>query len=184
MFSKARLRRHGRGQFSREDGVALVEFALVLPFLLVIIFGMVDLGKAVSYWNDETHLANQASRYAAVNSCSACGGSTINSYILTQAETQELANNANVTIGFTDASGKLPGDTGYNSSNPPATANHCVGDPVRVRITYTYNLLSFVSNAIHLASVPINAESTMRLEKDYAGSGDKYTAVDASTASC
>ena len=37
-----------------------MEFALVLPFLLLIIFAMVDMGKAISYWNDQTHLANEA----------------------------------------------------------------------------------------------------------------------------
>jgi hypothetical protein len=28
---------------------------------------MVDFGKAFNYWNDETHLANEAVRYAVVN---------------------------------------------------------------------------------------------------------------------
>ena len=56
------LWRRGRGRFASERGVALIEFALVLPFLLLVVFGMVDLGKAVNYWNDETHLANQAAR--------------------------------------------------------------------------------------------------------------------------
>ena len=46
-----------------ERGVALVEFALVLPLLLVLLLGMIDVGKAVNYWNDETHLANEAARF-------------------------------------------------------------------------------------------------------------------------
>src|SRR6266568_9622524 len=50
-----------------ERGVALVEFALVLPLILVLLFGMIDFGKAFNYWNDETHLANEAARYAVVN---------------------------------------------------------------------------------------------------------------------
>ena len=51
-----------------ERGVALIEFALVLPLLLVLLLGMIDAGKAFNYWNDETHLANEAARYAVVNS--------------------------------------------------------------------------------------------------------------------
>ena len=50
-----------------ERGVALVEFALVLPLILLLLFGMIDFGKAFNYWNDETHLANEAARYAVVN---------------------------------------------------------------------------------------------------------------------
>src|SRR5919198_5794629 len=80
-----------RGLCADERGVALVEFALVLPLLLVLVLGMVDLGKAVNYWNDETHLANEATRYAAVNKCSPCGGQKINDWIKTQADTDELA---------------------------------------------------------------------------------------------
>src|SRR3954466_13202404 len=50
-----------------ERGAALVEFVLVLPLVLLLLFGMVDFGKAFNYWNDETHLANEAARYAVVN---------------------------------------------------------------------------------------------------------------------
>ena len=50
-----------------EAGVALVEFALVLPLLLLLLFGMLDFGKAFNYWIDETHLANEGARWAGVN---------------------------------------------------------------------------------------------------------------------
>src|SRR5438094_2766696 len=50
-----------------ERGAALIEFVLVLPLVLLILFGMIDFGKAFTYWNDETHLANEAARYAVVN---------------------------------------------------------------------------------------------------------------------
>ncbi len=46
MSSVARRRRHGRGQLVREEGVALIEFALVLPLLLLLVVGIVDFGKA------------------------------------------------------------------------------------------------------------------------------------------
>src|SRR6266536_3564927 len=93
MSPVARLRRYGRGHLVREDGVALIEFALVLPLLLLLVLGVIDFGKAFNYKNDETHLANQAARYAAVNSCSACAGATpptINTWTPTQAAASEL----------------------------------------------------------------------------------------------
>jgi Flp pilus assembly protein TadG len=163
------LRRRARGLFESARGVALIEFALVLPFLLLIVFGMIDLGKAVSYWNDETHLANQTARYAAVNSCAACGGQTINDYNKSQAETKELADNATLTIAFADTAGKFPGETGYNPSSLPPK-NHCVGQSVRVVVSYDYNLLSFVSDRIHwIGPIHIRASSTQRLEKNWSG---------------
>jgi Flp pilus assembly protein TadG len=50
-----------------ERGGALVEFALVLPVLLVILFGIAQFGLALNSANDETHLANELARYATVN---------------------------------------------------------------------------------------------------------------------
>ena len=46
-----------------ESGAALVEFALVLPLLLLLLFGLLDFGKAFNYWIDETHLANAGARF-------------------------------------------------------------------------------------------------------------------------
>src|SRR5215210_4185151 len=50
-----------------ESGAVLIEFVLLLPLLLVLLFGMLDFGKAYNYWIDETHLANEGARFAAVN---------------------------------------------------------------------------------------------------------------------
>jgi Flp pilus assembly protein TadG len=191
MFTTARLRR-GQGYFASESGIALIEFALVLPFLLLVIFGMIDLGKAVSYWNDETHLANQAARYASVNGCpAACGGSTINTYVLNTASTAELKNNATFAIAFADSNGKFPGETGYNSGSL-APQNHCAGQSVRVTVAYPYNLLSFVSSRINfIGPITIRASSTQRIEKDwgkasgvYVAGTDHYTATGASPDPC
>jgi Flp pilus assembly protein TadG len=52
---------------SSEDGAALVEFALILPILVVLLFGMLEFGKAFNYWIDETHLANEGARWAVVD---------------------------------------------------------------------------------------------------------------------
>ena len=50
-----------------ERGVALVEFALVAPILLVILLAVLDFGKAFNYWIDETQLASAGARWAVVN---------------------------------------------------------------------------------------------------------------------
>src|SRR5215210_2288874 len=50
-----------------DRGVALVEFALVLPVLMLLLIAMLEFGKAFNYWIDQTHLANEGARWAAVN---------------------------------------------------------------------------------------------------------------------
>ena len=62
-----------------ESGTALVEFAFVLPLLLVLILGIADFGRAFHYWIDSTHLANVTARYAAVNKNRARASLTLSS---------------------------------------------------------------------------------------------------------
>jgi hypothetical protein len=77
-------------------GQAVVEFAIVLPIILLIILGILDFGRAFNYQNDLTSMANQAVRYAEVNKCSACsGGQLIPDYIEATADSPELRNGNN-----------------------------------------------------------------------------------------
>jgi Flp pilus assembly protein TadG len=57
----------GLGHAREERGAAAVEFALVLPILLVIIFGIIDFG--LYFYNDLqlTHVARDAARYLSVS---------------------------------------------------------------------------------------------------------------------
>jgi hypothetical protein len=50
-----------------ESGQALTEFLLVLPLVLALLFGIAEFGFALNATNDETHIANEVARYAAVN---------------------------------------------------------------------------------------------------------------------
>src|SRR5690242_3027793 len=72
-FWLKRLRRDQRG-------VAVVEFALVVGPLLLIVFGILDFGRALNYYNDVTQLAGQGARFAAVNQEPDCVGTTGCSY--------------------------------------------------------------------------------------------------------
>src|SRR5207245_7628740 len=62
-----RLRAALRTRVADERGQALPEFVLVLPILLLVLFGIVQFGLALNSTNDETHLANEVARYAIIN---------------------------------------------------------------------------------------------------------------------
>ena len=50
-----------------EDAQGIVEFALVLPVLLLLIFGIIDLGRAVWEENTLAYAAREGTRYAIVH---------------------------------------------------------------------------------------------------------------------
>jgi TadE-like protein len=56
-----------RGRGGRPEGQSLVEFALVLPIFLVILIGVVDVGRAVWANNAVANAAREAARYAIVH---------------------------------------------------------------------------------------------------------------------
>jgi len=134
-----------------ESGVALTEFALVLPVLLVLLLGMIDFGKAFNYWIDETHLANEAARWAAVDKNPGTG--TLQGYIQQQATTEELRSGGTASV---------PSAAQVCISFPSGTAR--VGDPVKVTVTTTYNWLPFLSDKLSAASTTISGAAVMRLE--------------------
>ena len=45
-----------------ERGQATVEFAIVLPLVLLILVGLIEFGKAFNYWLSLNHLANEGAR--------------------------------------------------------------------------------------------------------------------------
>src|ERR1700756_735479 len=74
----------------REDGQALVEFALVLPLLLLAIVGIVSFGRAMNYDEQATHLVNEAARYAMVNQVPNGASGTLGQWIRSQAAADSL----------------------------------------------------------------------------------------------
>lgn len=144
-----------------ESGVALTEFALVLPILLVLLLGILDFGTAFNYWIDQTHLANEGARWAVVNKNPGTG--TLQDYIRAQADSNELRNGGSAT---------LPDPMQVTICFPAGTSN--VGDPVEVQTSVDYNWLPFLSDHLTFATTTIKSTARMRLEAlptNYAANG-------------
>jgi Flp pilus assembly protein TadG len=161
-----------------ERGVALVEFALVLPLVLVLLLGMIDVGKAVNYWNDETHLANEAARYAAVDNSPTKNpdgtptAQSLSAAILGQADTTELKNGGTTSI----PSGQTICIWFPNKHSPVQASDYAAGQPVQVVVTTRYFWLGYLVGKGLLPSSRLRATSTMRLEQSYKADGtDAYT---------
>jgi len=141
---------------ANESGQALVEFALVIPLLLLVLFAVLDFAKAFNYWIDETHLANEAARWAVVNNNP--GGGSLQQWILSQADTGELRNGGSSAVP-TQAQVCIS----FPTNSQTGTSGQ-VGDPVRVSVTVGYHWLPFLSGSLGSPSIDVSSTATMRLE--------------------
>ena len=145
------LRRHGE----REDGQAMVEFALILFPLLLLVSGIIWFGIALNFWLDMHRLANQGARWAVVNSypgCPrtnnpptiACGTSTtLQRYIACQ----PIAGGLKPTVTISFPSGALADN---------------IGDPVKVELSAPFKFVPILG----VGTIILKANATMRLEQD------------------
>lgn len=140
----------------RQDGQALVELALVLPVLLLAVFGIVDFGRAMNYDGQATHLANEAARYAAVDQVPAGATGTLGQWVRAQVDSPELAS----------GTGSVAGAPSVCVSYPNGTSN--VGDPVTISMSFTYSWLPVLN--LNVANTTITRTATMRIENPPTGS--------------
>lgn len=140
-----------------QDGQTLVEFALILPILLLIILGVFDFGTAYNYQNDMSQLANEAARYASVGNCTGCSTSNeIPAVVKQNADTGALRD---PTTGVTICIVFPTGSSGQ------------VGDAVEAIVEKSYTWLPY----LNLASSNLYASATMRLEQPYTAGVSPYT---------
>lgn len=131
-----------------ESGVAIVEFALVLPFLLLVLLAIIDFGRAINYWIDTTHLASEGARLAAVDRVPA-GSSSLQEYIRNKADTNELRDGGSRWIESPLQVCVLPG-------------GDAVGDSVEVKVTTTYKWFPILGIG---PTTDITGSATMRREQ-------------------
>ncbi len=114
----------------RSGGQALVEFALVFPLMMLLVFGVLDAGRAILAYNTVASVARDAARVAIVNQAQAGGSGsqacdTTNSLAwaagcaVYSAHGTIPISTANVTVAYmdpTDTTSCLQA-TGYTISN-------------------------------------------------------------------
>lgn len=130
--------------------MAILEFAMVLPFLMLIVVVILDFGRALNYWVDTTHLASEGARLAAVDRIPE--GASLQAYIRDRADTQELREGG---------SNSIADPLEVCVANPLGT--EAVGDPVEVEVRTTYHWIPLLG--IDTATTTIRGTATMRRER-------------------
>ena len=125
----------------------MVEFALLLPIFLIVIFIIIDFGVGISRWVIITNSTREGARLGAV------GATTEEISDRVASTSSGLLDPADVTVSYLDKDGD--GDAGNR------------GDAVVVESDYQYGLITPLSALLDLAfdSIDFHSCTDMRLEQ-------------------
>ena len=152
-----------------ERGQATVEFAIVIPLVMLLILGIIEFSKAFNYWITLNHLSNEGARWAAVdklpgkNPPYTCGD--FKDYLVSQMATGDLQN---IIKGNSQADLDQNITLAVAGSGPLGAPQ--IGDPVTVKIAtiapQKYALASLGESFLpDFGRITLSGTSTMRLEQ-------------------
>ena len=155
--------RKKRGRLTRAlrrgGGQSLVEFSLLLPVMLIIIFGIIDFGMGLRSYISLTNATREGARFAAVGNpagsypanCDGSSNTTVTGRVCVSIEGLNLADMTDVSVDYPD--GQAPGNS------------------VIVSADYTYNyitplgdFIAFFSGGALTETLSLSTSTDMRLE--------------------
>jgi Flp pilus assembly protein TadG len=152
---KIRRRFRGVRGIRSERGAALVEFALVLPLLMIMMCAAIDFGLAVYTLNNLTAAAREGGRYAAIldgPAWAANGGATAQDSVRNRVYNYIVGMNNGLTAAQTKAL--------ITVSNPDAAGI------ITVQITgYPYKPVTPLANLMNLQTIYLNRRAIFRWER-------------------
>jgi Flp pilus assembly protein TadG len=131
---------------------------VALPLFLVL-FGVIDFARALSYYNNLTQLAGQGARAAAVNR-------SPNGTALSHDARCSLAGNNSIQCELVKdytASGELKSGIKV-CVNQASGVVSAVGAPVTVTASYRFTFIPLIGNAVSAASLPLTVSQSERQE--------------------
>ena len=129
-----------------EDGAAVVEFALVMPILALIIFGIIDFGRAFYTVNNIISAVREGARYGAILSSPMS--------VTGQREIRDRVRSVSQPFG---------GDSLRDEQIHIEFPN---GELVRVRVeNYPFRPLTPIAGALGVGTWPITRQATFRWER-------------------
>ena len=149
--------RHARRE---ERAQGLIEFALILPFLCLLIFGVIDFGSGLKAYITTSSAAREAARYASIGNL----GPTSGAYV----ECDSATTNA-VVLKACGTMGNLK--QAYASVNVACNPTCVSGASATVTTQYQYHYITPLRSIIGLFSggslpgyLTVTSSTTMRIE--------------------
>jgi Flp pilus assembly protein TadG len=139
--SRARARRRTDGaplSGRSQRGAVALEFALVLPVLLLLVFGIIEFGFAYHAWDATQNAAREGARLAAVvDQVDGSGGIKDRATIVAEGASLDTSS-ARFSVNV-----RCTTSTGGTCPSPWAE-----GDIIRVTVSYTYDFITPLSGLV------------------------------------
>jgi len=126
-------------------GAAAVEFAVVAPVLFLMVFGMIEYGRAVMVQQIMTNAAREGARSAVLD------GAT-SSDVTTR------------VVDYLHGGGIASAAATHVTIDPSNPASAGYGDPVTVTVTIPFNQVSWLGTPMYLNNRSLTAVAVMRRE--------------------
>lgn len=156
----------------RSVGQALVEFAFVFPVIALLVFGFIDVGRAVLTANTLTNAARQAARVAAVNQMDPVAGPwacRADHPVEDPSDPQWTFRGCAVAAGA--VAGLEAADVTISYAAPPGSSIECssevnVGCIVTVSVTADFVPVTPVAGQL-IGAIAMHASSSMPVERQF-----------------
>lgn len=127
-------------------GAATVEFAVIAPLFVLLLFGMIEFGRLVMVQQVITNASREGARRAVVEQATTADvTSAVQTYL----------NNGGI---------KASAATVTVDPNPPTLVG--LGEPVTVKVQLPFTAVSWLPSPMFLGATNLNATTTMRRESD------------------
>lgn len=129
---------------NKEEGASAVEFALVLPILMVLVLGIIQFGFIFFHYISITHAAREGARWAALEQ--------------EDHEVREKVKKSAPGLALTDADIDI---------KPAGDRSGLIGEPVTVTVQYKTPVIApLIGNAIGVSGpeISLSNHSTQRIE--------------------
>ncbi len=149
----------------RQRGSALLEYAVIVTVFLMLIFGIIDFGRALYTYHYLSNAARDATRWSAVNgttcnsdgSCNGTGGMNNGT-----ASTTDIKNYVKNNVPSAIDPAKLTTNVNFLNSNGPTACGSgglaAPGCTVQVQISYAFN---FVTPLVFNKTMTLSSTSEM-----------------------
>ncbi len=144
----------------REAAQSLVEFSLMLPMFLILVFGVIDFGMGLRAYITTAQATREGARYGSIGNSGSTGGAAVscnagsaNAIVVKVCNTMGGLDKTRATVTVSYPNGQTPGNS------------------VRVVTSYNYKYITPVSGLIKVftggsvgSTLPLSSTTDMRLE--------------------